>query len=333
MGYLQSDRIVTVFGGSGFVGRNLVRTLCRKHWRVRVAMRRPHVGTHLKVSGDVGQVQLVQANVRDAASVARAVEGVDAVVNLVGILFESGRQTFEGTQATGARNIAQAARQAGARRLVQVSAIGADANARSEYARTKWAAERAALEAVPAATIIRPSIIFGPEDGFFTRFAEMARLSPVMPLIGGSTRFQPVFVGDVAEAIANALERPDAAGRIYEIGGPRVYSMAELIRYILKVADRPRLLLPVPLGVATPLGYVVGALSKLNPLFGPPMTGDQMQLLRNDNLPASGSPGLAALGVTTAETVEAIVPTYLWRHRPYGQFHEPRGEDMSRADG
>lgn len=328
----MTGKIVTVFGGSGFLGRHVVRTLCRRGWRVRVAMRRPHLGVDLKVCGDVGQVQLVQANVRHRASVARAIDGVDAVVNLVGILYESGAQSFQGTQAQGARNIAELAAAAGIDTFVQVSAIGADPKSRSVYARTKAAAEAAVREAIPSATIIRPSILFGPEDGFLTRFAELARMSPVLPLIGGSTKFQPVYVGDAAAAIVSALERTDARGRTFEIGGPRTYTMKELLQYILREIDRPRLLLPIPQFFAAPMGYTIGALSKLNPFFGPPLTGDQVQLLGKDNVPASGTPGLAALGVTSPETIESIAPTYLWRHRPYGQFHEPRLDDVSRAD-
>lgn len=328
----MTGKIVTVFGGSGFLGRHVVRTLCKKGWRVRVAMRRPHLGVDLKVSGDVGQVQLIQANVRNRASIARALEGVDAVINLVGILYERGAQTFQGTQALGARNIAELAAAAGIETFVQVSAIGADPQGRSVYARTKAEAEAAVLAAIPTATIIRPSVLFGPEDGFLTRFAELARMSPIMPLIGGSTKFQPVYVGDAASAIVAALGRPDARGRTFELGGPRVYTMTELLKYILEVTDRPRLLLPIPQLFAAPMGYTIGALSKLNPFFGPPLTGDQVQLLGKDNVPASGTPGLAALGVTSPETIESIAPTYLWRHRPYGQFHEPRIEDVSRAD-
>lgn len=328
----MTGKIVTVFGGSGFLGRRVVRSLCKRGWRVRVAMRRPHLGVDLKVSGDVGQVQLVQANVRNRASIARALDGASAVVNLVGILYESGAQTFQGTQAQGAKNIAELAAAASIDAFVQVSAIGADAASPSVYGRTKAAAEQDVLAAIPSATIIRPSVLFGPEDGFLTRFAELARLSPVLPLIGGATKFQPVYVGDVANAVAGALERPDARGRTYELGGPRVYTMTELLKYILKEIDRPRLLLPIPQFFAAPLGYTIGALSRLNPFFGPLLTGDQVQLLGIDNVPASGTPGLAALGVTSPETIESIAPTYLWRHRSYGQFHEPSVDDVSRAD-
>ena len=328
----MTGKIVTVFGGSGFVGRQVVRALCLRGWRVRVAMRRPHVGGDLRMAGDVGQVQLVQANVRNRASIARALEGAEAAVNLVGILVERGAQSFQGTQALGARNIATLAAEAGVRRFVYMSSIGADAESRSNYARTKAEAEQATLEAIPTATILRPSIIFGSEDGFFTRFAEMARMTPVLPLIGGSTKFQPVYGGDVAQALANALETPEAQGKTYELGGPRIYTMKALLEYITHEIDRPRMLLPIPLTIASPLGYTIGALSRLNPLFGPPLTGDQVQMLRRDNVASAKLPGLAELGVANPETVESIAPTYLWRHRPHGQFQKPLIDEISRAD-
>ncbi len=328
----MTGKIVTVFGGSGFVGRSVVRALCKQGWRVRVAMRRPHLGGDLKLAGDVGQVQLVQANVRNRLSIERALDGVDAVVNLVGILYERGAQSFQGTQALGARNIAELTARKGIAQLVYMSAIGADADSRSAYARTKGEAEASTRQHVPGAIILRPSIIFGPEDGFFTRFAEMARMSPILPLIGGDTKFQPVHVGDVADAVAAALSKPDAAGKTFELGGPRVYTMKELLVYITKQIDRARLLLPLPAFLAQTMGYVIGALSRLNPFFGPPLTGDQVELLKHDSVAAASLPGLAALGVTNLETVELIVPTYLWRHRPYGQFHTPGFEDVSRVD-
>jgi NADH dehydrogenase len=328
----MTGKIVTVFGGSGFLGRHVVRALCRQGWRVRVAMRRPHLGGDVKLAGDVGQVQLVQANVRNRPSIRRALENADAVVNLVAVLYERGSQTFGGTIALGAANIAQLAAEAGVRKFVYVSAIGASKDSRSSYARAKAEAEAATLEAIPTATVVRPSIMFGPEDGFFTRFARMARLTPVLPLIGGATKFQPVYVGDVAEAIAAALDRPDAQGQTYELGGPRIYTMKELLHYITREIDRPRLLLPIPMLFAAPLGYTVGALSRLNPFFGPPITGDQVQLLKIDNIVSPGAKTIADLGVATLETVEAIVPTYLWRHRPHGQFQAPHIDEASQVD-
>ena len=328
----MSGKIVTVFGGSGFLGRYVVRALCRAGWRVRVAMRRPHLGVDLKVSGDVGQVQLVQANVRNRPSIQRALENADAAVNLVGILYERGQQSFQDTQAQGARNIAELAAEAGITRFVQVSAIGADPDSRSRYQRTKAEAEKAVMTAIPTATILRPSIMFGPEDGFFTRFADIAKSSPIMPVIGGGTKFQPVYAGDVADAVTSALARADAEGRTFELGGPRVYTMKELLDFLLKQIDRPRLMLPVPTSVMQPMGYVVGALSRLNPLFGPPITGDQVQNLKIDNVAHAGMPGFAELGVTRLETIEAIAPTYLWRHRPQGQFHKVQDDDLSKVD-
>ncbi len=328
----MSGKVVTVFGASGFVGRQVVRALCRQGWRVRAAMRRPHIAGDLKLSGDVGQVQLFQANVRNRDSVARALEGADAAINLVALLYESGSQTFSAVQVEGARNVAELAAEAGVSRFVLVSAIGASADSRSHYARAKAEAEKATLEAIPEAAILRPSIIFGPEDGLITRFAEMARLTPALPVIGGGSKFQPAYVGDVAEAVANALENPASAGKIYELGGPRVYTMREIMKFTLDQIDRPRMLIPVPWLIASPLGYTIGLLSKLNPFGGPPLTGDQVQLLREDNVPSDELPGFAELGVTDLETLEAIAPTYLWRHRPYGQFHAQAPDEVSRAD-
>lgn len=328
----MSGKVVTVFGASGFVGRQVVRALCRQGWRVRAAMRRPHIAGDLKLSGDVGQVQLFQANVRNRESVARALEGADAAINLVALLYESGSQTFSAVQVEGARNVAELAAEAGVSRFVLVSAIGASTDSRSQYARAKAEAEKATLEAIPEAAILRPSIIFGPEDGLITRFAEMARLTPVLPVIGGGSRFQPAYVGDVAEAVANALSNPETAGKIYELGGPRVYTMREIMKFTLDQIDRPRMLIPVPWLIASPLGYTIGLLSKLNPFGGPPLTGDQVQLLREDNVPSDELPGFAELGVTDLETLEAIAPTYLWRHRPYGQFHAHAPDEVSRAD-
>jgi NADH dehydrogenase len=274
----------------------------------------------------------VQANVRNRPSIKRALENADAVINLVGVLYERGAQTFQGTQALGAGNIAALAAEAGIKTCVYVSAIGASRESHSAYARTKAAAEESTLQAIPTATILRPSIMFGPEDGFFTRFARLARMLPVMPLIGGSTRFQPVYVGDVAQAVVAALAKPEAQGQTYELGGPRTYTMKELLSYILREIDRPRLMLPIPMLFAAPLGYTIGGLSKINPFFGPPLTGDQVQLLHDDNVVTQCAKTLADLGVANLETVESIAPTYLWRHRPYGQFQPPPVEEASRVD-
>ena len=319
----MDNAIVTVFGGSGFVGRYVVRALCKAGLRVRVACRRPHLALDMKVGGDVGQVQLVQANVRNAESVARAVEGVDAVVNLVGILYQGGKQTFKATQAEGARTIAEAARAAGATRFVQMSAIGADPASKSAYGKTKAQAEEAVRAVYPDAVILRPSIVFGEEDDFFNRFAQMARMSPALPLIGGGrTRFQPVFVADVADAVTAAVTRADAAGKTFELGGPNTYTFKELLQYILTLIDRPRALAPLPFFLAGPMGAVADAAFRLIP-FAPPITGDQVEMLKSDNVVAEDALTLADLGVAPLETIEAMVPTYLYRFRPQGQFHEP----------
>ncbi|MET0182738.1 MAG: complex I NDUFA9 subunit family protein [Caulobacterales bacterium] len=317
---MKGDLIV-VFGGSGFLGKQVVRALVKRGKRVRVPMRRPHLGHELRVTGDVGQVQLMQANVRFPDSVARAMEGASGVVNCVGILGEGGAQSFGGVHREGAENIAEAAKAAGVTRFVQVSAIGANARSASAYARSKAAAEKAVLDIIPTAAILRPSIIFGPEDNFFNRFADMAKFAPALPLIGGGkTKFQPVYVGDVAEAIANALDLESARGKVFELGGPNVYSFKQLLEYVTREIDRPRFLLPLPFFAAQPLGMLLDASFRLLPFWDAPLTGDQVTLLKKDNVVGEGARTLADLGVTEVESVESIVPTYLWRFRPYGQF-------------
>lgn len=315
---MQGDLIV-VFGGSGFVGTQVVRALAKRGKRVRVPMRRPHLGHELRVTGDVGQVQLVQANVRYPESVAAALDGADGVINCVGLLSEKGPQTFSAVQAEGAEAIAQAAAARGITRFVQVSAI-ADPKTGARYARTKAAAEDAVRAAVPSATIVRPSLVFGSEDGFFNRFANMAKFAPALPLIGGKTKFQPVYVGDVAEAIANAIDREDARGQTYELGGPRTYTMRELMTFITETIDRPRPLAPIPFFAATPLGMLLDAMYRLYPFANAPLTGDQVALLKRDNVVSQGAKTIADLGVTQLESVESVVPNYLWKFRPYGQF-------------
>lgn len=320
------DEMITVFGASGFIGRYVVRRLARAGYRVRAATRRPHLAHELKPMGVVGQVQLAQANLRDPDSVARAVDGAYGVVNLVGILAEGGRQTFQSLQADGARTIAEAAQAAGIERFVQVSAIGADANSKSRYARTKAAGEVAVLKALPGAVILRPSIVFGPEDGFFNRFADMARFAPALPLIGGgATQFQPVFCGDVAECAVRALDMDAARGQVFELGGPSVYTFRELMDYILKTIDRQRLLIPVPFPIAALMG-LAGEMSGALPFVEPFLTRDQVTLLRDDNVVGAGGEGLGridAFGVTP-ESIEAIVPSYLARYRKGGQFADKR---------
>lgn len=315
------DEIITVFGGSGFVGRHVVRALAKAGYRVRVATRRPHLAQDLRVMGVVGQVQLVQANLRVAASVERALDGASGVVNLVGVLNESGRQTFSRLHAVGTATIAQAAAGMGIDRMVQISAIGASADSASRYARTKAEGEAAVLAALPQATILRPSIVFGTEDGFFNRFGALARFVPALPLFGGGkTRFQPVFAGDVGKAVLAAFERSDARGQTYELGGPGVYTFEELMRFILDEIDRPRFLLPLPWAIGKVIATVselVGAL----PLMPVLITRDQLIQLQSDNVVSDDAKGLADLGIA-GETVEAIVPSYLERYRRYGQFHE-----------
>lgn len=311
--------LVTVFGGTGFVGRQVVRSLAKQGWRVRVAARNVGRGYRLRMLGDVGQIEVVQANIRDAASVARALEGAEACMNLVGVLWESGRQGFQAVHADGARTVAEAAAAAGVTRFVHISAIGADAAAGSKYLRTKAEGEAAVRAAIPTATILRPSIVFGPEDGFFNRFAQLSTVLPALPLVGGGhTRFQPVFVGDLAAAAAKVVGDPAAAGRTYEIGGPTIYSFRELLEFILRETGRSRFLVPLPWFAAEALG-LVGDLQAAVPIIPPQLTSDQVQSLRVDNVVTDGAPGLAELGISP-KTVEAIAPTYLYRYRKGGQY-------------
>ena len=311
------ETLVTVFGGSGFLGRHVVRALAQEGCRIRVAVRRPELAGHLRPMGRVGQIHAVQANLRYPHSVTAAVRGADIVINLVGILFERGRQRFDAVQAQGAEAVALAAKSVGAR-LVHVSAIGADADSPSRYARTKAEGERRVLAALPEAAIMRPSIVFGPEDDFFNRFGALARLSPALPLPGGGhTRFQPVFVGDVAGAIAKAAVGKVKPGAIYELGGPDVRSFKELMAFVLATIQRRRLLIPAPF-----------ALMKLQAAFlqflpKPPLTPDQVELLKRDTVVSDDAKRdgwtLEGLGIVP-ESMAAIVPTYLWRFRKTGQF-------------
>ncbi|MCC6778482.1 MAG: complex I NDUFA9 subunit family protein [Hyphomicrobiales bacterium] len=311
------DTRVTVFGGSGFLGRHVVRALARRGYRIRVAVRRPELAGFLQPLGRVGQIHAVQANLRYAASVEAAVRDADAVVNLVGILFERGRQRFDSVQAAGAEAVALAAAAFNAR-LVHVSAIGADENGASHYARSKAAGERLALAAAPAAVILRPSVVFGPEDDFFNKFAAIARFSPALPLIGGGhTLFQPVFAGDVAEAVAAALDGRAEPGAVYELGGPETKSFKELMQLVLATIDRPRLLIPLPFPLATANATLLQFMPK------PLLTPDQVELLRHDNVVSEAAKAegrtLAGLGIDPI-TMEAVVPSYLWRFRKAGQF-------------
>ncbi|MGJ5009482.1 complex I NDUFA9 subunit family protein [Bradyrhizobium oligotrophicum] len=312
------DTLVTVFGGSGFVGRNVVRALAKRDYRIRVAVRRPELAGHLQPLGRVGQIHAVQANLRYPDSVASALRDSHVAINLVGILTESGAQTFEAVQAEGAATVAKAAAAAGAR-MVHVSAIGADAESASAYARAKAAGEAAVLAAVPEAVIMRPSVVFGPEDQFTNRFAGLARISPFLPLIGGGeTKMQPVYVGDVATAVADAVDGKAQPGATYELGGPEVLSFREILKIILEITDRDRALLPVPFGLAklkaTFLQFAPGPLK---------LTPDQVELLRHDNVvsEAAKAAGLTFQGLgITPDSLEAVAPQYLWRFRPAGQF-------------
>jgi len=322
----MSGELVVVFGGSGFIGKQTVRALAKSGYRVRIAMRRPHLGHELRVMGDVGQIQLVQANVRFPESIDAALEDADAVVNLVAVLHSSGKQSFEALHIDAARALAKAAAKRGIKRVVHISAIGA-AETGAQYARSKFAGERAVREAVPSATILRPSIVFGPEDAFFNRFAAMAQTMSALPLGGlpliggGKTKFQPIFVGDVADAVVASIANADAQGRTYELGGPRVYTFKELLDYVRVETQRRVPLIPLPFFIAQPMGLVMSGVFGLTP-FAPPLTGDQVRMLKRDNVVGDDQAALTIqdLGITQLETVEAIVPSYLWRFRPYGQF-------------
>ncbi|MDF1722344.1 MAG: complex I NDUFA9 subunit family protein [Minwuia sp.] len=310
---------VTVFGGSGFIGRHLVRRLARAGATVTVAVRYTEGAQFLKPMGDVGQVIPVYANISKPATVARAVAGADAVVNLVGVLHQ-GDQSFSAAHAAGARNVAQAVAEAGITKLIQMSALGASAGSQASYAKTKAAGEAAALDAVPTAVILRPSVVFGPEDDFLNRFGAMSRIAPALPLVGGGgTRFQPVYVGDVADAIVAAINSDDAAGRTFELGGPRVMTFREILEFVLAETGRFALLLPLPFGVAK----TMGAIMQLLPV--PPLTLDQVRLLEEDNVVSDGAAGFAELGITELEPVEAIAPGYLARFRKPGPAHQPDG--------
>jgi uncharacterized protein YbjT (DUF2867 family) len=321
----MAARVVTVFGGSGFIGRYLVQRLAKQGWIIRVAVRHPDQALFLKPMGAVGQITPVAASVRHAGSVAAAVRGADAVVNLVGILCERGTQTFAAIHAEGAAAVVRAAKAAGARTLVQMSALGADAASPAEYARSKAAGEQAVRGEFPAAAIARPSIVFGPEDGFFNRFAGLARFTPVLPLIGGGkTRFQPVYVGDVASALLRLIEDPATAGRTYELGGPHTYSFRELLDLMLREIGRHRMLVSLPFAMARLQGLAMEVADRatLQLLPPPPLTRDQVRLLERDSVVSPGALTLADLGVQPT-AVEMVVPSYLARYRPGGRFVQP----------
>lgn len=318
----QSPKLVTIFGGSGFVGRYIARRMAKQGWRVRVAVRRPNEAIFVKPYGTVGQVDPILANIRDDASVAAALSGADAVVNCVGTFDKKGRNNFDAVQAEGAGRIARLAKAAGVSRLVHISAIGADAEGVSDYARTKGEGEALVKAAFPRAVILRPSVIFGQEDNFFNRFAEMAKLSPVIPLIGGNTKFQPVYVDDVAKAAVKAALGEAPTGT-YELGGPDVETFAALVDRMLKIVRRKRLKVNVPFFVAAikakcldiAFGLTFG-LFKNNIV-----TADQVKQLRSDNIVGAKAKGFAKLDIEPT-SMDAILDTYLYCHRPYGQYTE-----------
>jgi len=312
-------KLVTIFGGSGFLGRHIVRTLAKRGYRIRVAVRRPDLAFHLQPLGNVGQISLTQANLRYRHSVDAAVQGADYVINCVGLMHQTGRNTFDAVQDFGARAVAEAARKVGAG-LIHISAIGADANSESSYARTKAKAEQAIFAALPDAVVLRPSVMFGPEDNFYNMFADMARLAPAIPLVGGGhTKFQPVYVDDVAEAVARAVDGKVAGGKIYELGGAEVKSFREIIEDILEITCRDKRLVSLPFFVASLIGKIAG----LVPLITPPITADQVILLKTDNVVSKQAIAegrtLEGLGIQPANAA-AILPSYLTRFRPEGQF-------------
>lgn len=318
-----SDRIITIIGGSGFVGRHVVRALAKRGYRIRVACRRPDLAGHLQPLGVTGQIMPVQANVRYPASLAAACEGAYAVINLTGVLYSARAQSFDAVHALGAEASAKAARAAKARVFIQMSAIGADENSTAEYARSKADGEKRARAAFPGAIIIRPSIVFGPEDSFFNRFAALSRLAPALPLIGGgATKFAPVFVGDVAEAMARLIDKGEADGRTYELGGPENLTFKQLMQFTLDTIGRSRLLVPIPWGIAKVQALILGLLPS------PLLTTDQVELLKTDNVVSEQATHerrtLEGLGITPSG-IEGIVPGYLYRFRKAGQFTAPKG--------
>ena len=314
------SKLVTIFGGSGFVGRYIARAMAKEGWRVRVACRRPNEALFVKPYGTPGQVEPLACNIRDDASVRAMIRGADAVVNCVGILNGLGKNTFDAVQAQGPGRIARIAAEEGIGTLVHVSAIGADANSASDYARTKAQGEAAVLAAFPSAVILRPSIIFGTEDGFFNRFAGMTRMGPILPVVGGDTRFQPVHVDDVAQAAVKGVLGQAAPG-VYELGGPEVDTFRGLMGRMLKVIQRRRAVVGVPFFVARIMGFgfdMVQAVT-LGLIENKMLTRDQVRNLAQDNVVAIGAKGFADLGINPT-AMEAVLPEYLWRYRPAGQY-------------
>ena len=330
-GLVRTGKLVTVFGGSGFAGRHVVKALAEHGWRVRVASRRPDLAFHLQPSGVVGQIHAVQANLRYADSVARALHDADAVVNLVGLLAEGGKQTFSALHVEGAKTVADAARAASITNFVQMSAIGADRDSSAAYGRTKAAGEAIVRETIPGAIVMRPSVVFGPEDQFFNRFAEMARLLPALPLIGGgASKLQPVYVRDVAEAVARALDGQAQPGAIYELGGPEIRSFKEILEFVLKTTGRHRPLINLPFSAAGAVAAVTEKVKSLSLVLFPAildMTRDQVELLKHDNVVSAAAIAegrtLRGLGIDP-ESYAVIVPVYLSRFRKTGQYASQR---------
>ena len=316
------SKLVTIYGGSGFVGRYIARRMAKEGWRVRVAVRRPNEAIFVKPYGVVGQVEPVLCNIRDDASVAAVMQGADAVVNCVGVLSGIGKNTFEAVQAEGATRIARIAAKSGVSKMVHISAIGADAEADSEYARTKAEGEAGVLAHMPDAMILRPSIVFGAEDGFFNRFASMSRMGPVLPVVGANTKFQPVYVDDVAQAAVMGATGA-AAGGVYELGGPDVEDFRTLMGRMLDVIQRRKLILNMPFWIARIMGFGFDMLQAVTfGLFTNTMiTRDQVKNLRVDNVVGEGVKTFADLGMRPT-AMEAILPDYLWRFRPSGQYAE-----------
>jgi uncharacterized protein YbjT (DUF2867 family) len=322
---LKADSLATVFGGSGFVGRHTVRALARDGWRVRAAVRRPDLAGHLQPMGGVGQIHAVQANLRYPASIAASLDGADVAVNLVAILHKSGAQTFDALHVDGARAVAKAAKAAGVRTFIHVSAIGADPKSKGNYGRTKAAGEAAVLSEFPDAIILRPSIVFGPEDQFFNRFANLARMAPIMPLVGGKSKFQPVYVGDLAQAILAAANGRAKPGTIYEIGGPEVDTFRGLIDKAQAWAGRAKPYFPMPFWLAKIAAFATVPL----PNSLRPLTVDQVRMLQSDNIVSAAAitegRTLAGLGITQPQTMASVVPAYLERFQAKGQYAHYRG--------
>lgn len=313
------SKLVTIYGGSGFVGRYIARRLAKEGWRVRVAVRRPNEAMHVKPYGTPGQVEPVLCNIRDDASVRAVMQGADAVVNCVGILAEAGKNRFDAVQAEGPGRVARIAAEMGITRMVQISAIGADATSKSAYARTKALGEQAVLEHMPDAVILRPSIVFGAEDQFFNRFARMAQLGPILPVVGAETLFQPVYVDDIARAAVLAVEGKAAPG-VYELGGPDVSTFRELMGQMLTVIQRRRMIVNIPFSVARLMGFGFDMLNKITlGLVPAQITRDQVRNLARDNVVAEGAKGFAELGIAPV-SLEAVLPDYLWPYRPSGQY-------------